>query len=880
MFKRMMFNRTELTKKERGENRETLHMGPHRTNYKALAILFIACILPLVSFPGMAAAKSQNKGKTSDYDVSMPNTFPIYKQLRQIKPNGKAIDVTNLTLKRDAAVFTFKKGTFYLLEAVGTPAGEQAGNQKENQKENQEENQEEKQWTGAVFIGEGAFVMTPYLKEEKQHLKILTGSHSIDEKFSKALFRFTDDTFKAISAGNEMHPVSSVSKAGDYFKKCRKLMRKGQKYIRPNIATQLLKYNIDLRLLEDILWPQGSGFFHVIFEGKKYGKMLFSIDPRGGIPGFEPEEVVLAGLKQKNLGVWICGFREKLYRSGAAKTTDTRIVDVEHYDIKASTYNEKLEAFVKVRFKILADGVRVIPFSLFSGLRVANVMDEGTQKQLPFIQGKENADGDQLGIVFPEGLKKGKVYTISVEYTGKKAVANLGGGNYTLVARDTWHPKVRLRDRATYDVTLTTPKALTVVPTGEMIEEKEVGDTRVSHWKCDVPVWVSGFNYGKFKKMAVKDRSSEITIESYANLKMPDSFEGMASMSSISTPMNFRSLDPIRLMDKVRSEAHVGVALNYRMFGPLPFKRIAISQQPFPNFGQAWPMLVYMPIVAYLPSSFLQQMGMSGTFSDFIDLVCAHEVGHQWWGHAVGSNSYRSQWLEEGMAQVSASMFAHVVYKQKRFLKFWEDLRRRALDKNRARKSPAKVGSITLGYRLDTGRTGFVGNSIIYAKSAFVWHMLRMMMWNPRTGDNDFSDMMKDLVKTHYNQSASVADIKACVEKHITPAMNLADDGKMDWYFDQWVYGVLIPHYSLKHRLESASDGKVTLVYSVKQSKVDEAFKMRVPIYADYGGKFNRVGTVVLTGNSESPEQKIILAKKPDRVLLCAFEDILCTQGK
>ncbi len=137
------------------------------------------------------------------------NSDPIYQQLRQIKLSGKAAAVQNLVLKRDAATFTFKKGTFYFLEAV------------------------EKQFTGALFIGEGEFYMTPVLKVEQQHLKHLTGGPSITEKFSKMVLRFTDDTYKEITASGSVQPVASISKAEDYLKKNRKLLRKGRKYSRP-----------------------------------------------------------------------------------------------------------------------------------------------------------------------------------------------------------------------------------------------------------------------------------------------------------------------------------------------------------------------------------------------------------------------------------------------------------------------------------------------------------------------------------------------------------------------------------------------------------------------------------------------------------------------
>jgi hypothetical protein len=159
------------------------------------------------------------------------NSHPVYKQLRAIKLSGKAVPARGLVLKRDTAVFTFHRGTFYFLEAV------------------------ENRFTGAVFIGDGEFVMTPVLAEEQHHLMHLTGGPPIRERFSKMVIRFTDGTYKEITASGEVQQVSSVSAAESYLKKIRKLLRKGRRYLHPNIAASLLKYNLDLRLLMDIIWP-------------------------------------------------------------------------------------------------------------------------------------------------------------------------------------------------------------------------------------------------------------------------------------------------------------------------------------------------------------------------------------------------------------------------------------------------------------------------------------------------------------------------------------------------------------------------------------------------------------------------------------------------
>jgi len=54
-------------------------------------------------------------------------------------------------------------------------------------------------------------------------------------------------------------------------------------------------------------------------------------------------------------------------------------------------------------------------------------------------------------------------------------------------------------------------------------------------------------------------------------------------------------------------------------------------------------------------------------------------------------------------------------------------------------------------------------------------------------------------------------------------------------------------------------------------------FKMLVPLYADFDGKIVRVGSAPISGNSSTPEFAVLLPKRPKRVMLCAYEDVLCT---
>ena len=156
--------------------------------------------------------------------------------------------------------------------------------------------------------------------------------------------------------------------------------------------------------------------------------------------------------------------------------------------------------------------------------------------------------------------------------------------------------------------------------------------------------------------------------------------------------------------------------------------------------------------------------------------------------------------------------------------------------------------------------------------------MLRMMMWDLKTGDQPFIDMMHDFVKTYYNRNASTEGFQAVVEKHMTPKMDLDGNHKMDWFFSEWVYDTELPRYKLQYSFTTESDGKVILKGNVTQSEVSEHFKMIVPIYLDFDGKLVRLGTAPVIGNG-TKEFQVRLPQKPKRVLINAFHDVLASES-
>lgn len=167
---------------------------------------------------------------------------------------------------------------------------------------------------------------------------------------------------------------------------------------------------------------------------------------------------------------------------------------------------------------------------------------------------------------------------------------------------------------------------------------------------------------------------------------------------------------------------------------------------------------------------------------------------------------------------------------------------------------------------------------MIYSKGAYVLHMLRMRMRDPEATapDAKFIALLQDFVSTQSGKNPSTRDFQAAVERHMTPEMNAAGDGTMDWFFRQWVYGTEIPRIAPKLEVAHLEEDRYRIRGSVTQSGVSAGFRTDVPIYVETKGEVRRVGFVSLIGSQTVPvDLTVRLARPPERALVNALHDVL-----
>jgi aminopeptidase N len=215
---------------------------------------------------------------------------------------------------------------------------------------------------------------------------------------------------------------------------------------------------------------------------------------------------------------------------------------------------------------------------------------------------------------------------------------------------------------------------------------------------------------------------------------------------------------------------------------------------------------------------------------------------------------------------------------QKDYIDFWERQRVRILEKNNFGVSPNDAGPLWMGIRLISPRSAQAYQGVTYSKGAYVLAMLRSLMRAEygATGDPDqaFIDMMHDFMERHRDTPASTESFKAVAEKHMTKKMDLQQNGRLDWFFREWVWGTQVPHYSFKYEVQPAEGGKFKVHGELTQSEVDENFAMFVPVFADFGQGMVRLSQVGIAGNS-TRAVTFILDRQPKKMAINAYKEIL-----
>lgn len=847
------------------------------------ACVSAAAVLAQQPAPPASAASSATDG------VQAPRVRAIYDALRASRPDGRTVEVAGLEIKRNAFTFRFD-GTFHLLAPV------------------------ESATFGAVFLGRGAFRLEPTSEGEKQHLARVSGGGAAqhEDTFEEMVLLFLDGTDLDLAAEGKVGtgPPSPAATASY------------QRFLQ--VQREQLHINFQLRLLEELVndsaWQRGV--FLAFFDGARTPPALAAVDPRGCdalrmTSNWSRERAFFVVKDANDVHFWYASDPRKL-PPGAARVNAPDWADAEHYEILTHIDGDRVYGLAIIRLKSQVPRLEALPVHLLPSLRII-----GVEMRRPsagdawtagaFVQEAAREDPDAT-LLLPHALSKDEVAEIKVEYAGDRVLEPMGDNVFAVGARTIWYPNLGpFRDLATYRLTFNLPLGLQVVATGREVEARDADQRHEQVWESKTPIRVTGFNYGNFDALVERDASTSTELAIYTTKGRPEVLDyieaalrsgnrpGDASdtggnltpqeeaVAALGRPGLVGSIDPSQLARSALVDAMNAGRIASSYFGPLPLDRVAITQQSQWSFGQSWPGLIFMPYLAFLANMHRMQIGElmpRGFFSDAqIEQIGYHEYAHQWWGHLVGWESYRDVWISEGFAEFTAGLVAEHAKGRAAADTFWANARDAIVITPRGAKiANYKAGPVSMGHRLSAKDNPSAPNAIVYSKGAYILHMLRMLMWENQSErpDQRFAAMMLDFVQAHAGKTATNADFEAVVKRHMTPQMDAAGDGTMDWFFEQWLYGTEIPSFRNHLTVERVAGDEYRIAGTVEQLGVSADFRTFMPLYLDFGKDgMARLGGVRLVGTGPlDVDIKLKLPAKPKRVVLNAHHDVLALDVK
>jgi Peptidase family M1 domain len=720
---------------------------------------------------------------------------------------------------------------------------------------------------GAVFHGKGRLEAMPPNPQEAQQLRLFTRQDRLNVDFTDATFSFTDGLLDEVGKQVKWQ-ASGPASDGLYAKRQKD---------REDLGASSMP-----RLLQSILSADRVRTAYFLADLKTDKSWVEVHDD-----ALEPEDMTIGRWVDvgpfKIFDTWM---RFPAGRTSAEAWRDPQAKEdfvIRSYKIDAAvTSGAELNATAHLDLEPRLAGQSVLIFDLDDNLRLESIKDSSNHT-LAFYQSRETKDrnqsyGDYVAVILAQPLAVGTSLSLDFRYGGKRAIRKAGTGNYFCESSG-WYPERpnSFSARADFDLIFHSPKNSVLVATGEKTSDTVDGGTRITTWKSEIPLAVAGFAYGDYK--VTNDKAGDVVIDIYAN-RSPDDVmtqvqryfeEGPGAQQAA-----VGSMSPSNMAKTMGTEIANAVRVYSAWYGPFPYKHISVTSLPISySYGQGWPGLLYLWSGSFLDSTQRNAIGIRDQTA-VTDFFRGHETSHQWWGHRVGWKSYHDQWLSEGFAEFSGNLYVEYRQNMKEYLSGWrkekETLRKSDLNGHKVE----DLGPIWMGQRIRSSITnGRSYQDLIYSKGGYVLQMLRMQLMNSRDQDPDhaFKEMMQDYCKTFDNKAASTEDFKAIVEKHMTRSMDLDGNHKMDWFFNQYVYGMGEPEYTFHVVLEPTADGKTHLKGEITRAGVPDSWKDAIPLYAHIGDRTMKMGMVAMTHPSEPLD--VTIAGKINGVTINDYEDLL-----
>jgi hypothetical protein len=332
-----------------------------------------------------------------------------------------------------------------------------------------------------------------------------------------------------------------------------------------------------------------------------------------------------------------------------------------------------------------------------------------------------------------------------------------------------------------------------------------------------------------------------------------------------------------------------------RQFGPYAYRHFTIAESYFPWNGNECGALVMIDYRIF---------DMPHLARGYVDYLVSHEILHQWWYNAVGTDGYRETWMDEGVVTYFSHRYLNEKVGKNNAMLDWPTGLGWLPNIHRENyRFYARAGAIRRGEKVPTVNTSMdaYGNVVNLFSGAYDRGSKVVGMIEERLGEAATFDFFRLLYRKYYFRVMRVADFQKELEAY--------SGRSWDQFFKDWVYGTGLTDWKVESvkiapgsgfgvrssgpilanpepRTPSSNHFTVTVLLK-QQAQIDEPttlgfqfadgdkFPVRVPIIPASGttginGLAGQVETLPdhqMRVTVDLPQQPVQIAVDPDQVI-------------
>jgi hypothetical protein len=680
--------------------------------------------------------------------------------------------------------------------------------------------------TALLVIGEGELRFSPSLQREKHQLELVFRKGYLQDRLNYVFVRCSNSLFEnniriEKSLGNGL-PIDQSEKNRAYSLFAKHYSR-----------SFTVENSLNGKLLSVI--PQGEEAV-IEFEGNKIGKFTYIFSP------FSEEEVTLFQWEnQRFLNIYSPQVEEEEKRFFISFGDK---FDVKRYmmDIDFDPEDTYISGKAEIDIESETGNLNKVKLKLNPDLEILRITDDNNN-ELFFTKDKLRKN---LYVYFFNPIRRDSSAKIKIYYRGKilpkrivEDALSIGqiddlyiyipprSETYLYSLNSEWYPVPPEGDYFTARIKIIVPPDFVVVSNGVFVEESKLQEwerveelenvgRKVCIFESQKPIKYMAFLVGKLQKH--REDTDPFPISYY------------------------RTQDVILPRVDYFEEAKSILQFYENKFGPYPFESLSVIHRIWQESGgHSLASFIVLNQLPRLQDVYLKKTESPVNMTRWNEYYLAHEIAHQWWGQGVTWDRYQDQWISEGLAQFSTTLYLREKYGDSAFASILKKM-------SGWTEKKAKWGPIIFGSRI-SHFDFFAFQSIVYNKSSLVLNMLKDML-----GEEVFFSGIREFFNRFKYQAARTSDF--------VNTLSEISGQDLQPFFDAWFKAYTLPKVKVTRQIERVED-RYLLKFQISQQENPFIF----PLWVGWSENGKNVRKMVVVDKKEQTVQ-FDLTHKPKRIAI------------